>query len=347
LTVLPSVMVRKGYPAAAGSAREQRDRLVCALYQDGLPVAEIAARAGVCVKTVRNVARRAGLPRRNAPQPERDAAILARYMAGDPVAVIAADHGVGSSRVRIVAERAGVAPRSGWQRRYPIREHAFDHPTATGWWLIGLLAADGSIHAKEHRVSLCQTLDDADVLYAFYDYVGCPDRPLTILNLSKAARERQYKRRPAAEARVFSKRIVEALGRHGVVPRKSATLELSAEACREPAAWLGLLDGDGSVAIYRNGRLPRVRFSGTRRLMEQCEEFWRHTLPYSASRPAATPHRKGLWQFSLHGPKARKAAAVLLGATSISLVRKRALLTQIAGWEPVEGLCPDHTRSIV
>jgi lambda repressor-like predicted transcriptional regulator len=347
VTALPFVMDRRDHPAAAGPTREQRNRLVSALYEDGMPVAEIAARAGVCIKTVRNVARRAGLPSRNPPQPERDAAILARYIAGDPVAAIAADHGVRPSRVRVVAERAGVPPRSGWQRRYPIREDAFDQPTATGWWLIGLLAADGSINAREHRVSLCQTLDDADVLYAFYDYVGCPDRPLTVLNLSKAARERQYKRRPAAEARVFSKRIVEALGRHGVVPRKSATLELSQEACWEPAVWLGLLDGDGSVASYRGGRDVRVRFSGTRRLMEQCETFWRQVLPYDSSRPAATPHRKGLWQFGLQGTKARKAAALLLAATSTSLVRKRALLTEIASWEPVEGLCPDHTRSIV
>jgi hypothetical protein len=310
-------------------------------------VREIAERAGVCVKTVRNVARRAGLPPRNPPQPDRDAEILRRYRAGDPVAAIASQQGVGQSRVRAVAARAGVPPRQGWQRRYPIREDAFDRPTKTGWWLIGMLAADGSINESEHRISLCQTLDDADVLYAFYDYVGCPDRPLTMLNLSKAARQRQLPRRPAAEARVFSKRIVAALERHGVAPRKTATLELSSEAAQQPAVWLGLLDGDGSVDIYRQGTLTRVRFYGTKRLMEQCESFWRQVLSYHSPRPRATAHIKGLWQFALQGEKARRASQVLLAASPTSLRRKRELLAEIASWEPGRVLCVEQTSSIV
>jgi hypothetical protein len=246
-----------------------------------------------------------------------------------------------------VAARAGVPPRAGWQRRYPINEHAFDRPTPVGWWLVGLLAADGSINEGDHRISLCQTIEDADVLRAFYAYVGCPDRPLTMLNLSDAARRRQLPRRPAAEARVFSKRIVRALSRHGVVARKTAKLELGHEAAREPAVWLGLLDGDGSVGIYREGRQPRVRFSGTRRLMEQCEEFWHGRLQIVGPRPTATPHRKGIWQFSLCSEKARRAAEILLLSSPISQLRKRALLTEIASWKPVGVLCPDQTGTIV
>jgi hypothetical protein len=347
VTASTAVMAKEGDPACRAPAGTGHHVLVTALYRAGLPVAEIAQRAGVCVKTVRNVARRAGEPPRNPPRPERDAEILARYRAGDPVAVIAAEHGVGKLRVRAVAARAGVPPRRGWQRRYPLDEHAFDAPSDIGWWLIGLLAADGSINDREHRVSLCQTLEDADVLHALYDYVGCPDRPLTMLNLSEAARQRQLERRPAAEARVFSRQIVQALGHHGVVARKTATLELSPEASQRPAVWLGLLDGDGSVGIYRDGALPRVRFSGTRRLMEQCEDFWRRTLPYDGPRPSATPHRKGLWQFSLYNRKARLAAQILLASSPTSLLRKRALLAEIAAWEPNGVLCPDQTRSIV
>jgi hypothetical protein len=243
-----------------------------------------------------------------------------------------------------IARRADVCVKT---VRYPLDENAFNPPDAVGWWLIGLLAADGSIDEHQNRVSLCQTVDDADVLHAFYAYVGCPDRPLTMLNLSESAKRRTLPRRPAAEARIFSKRIVEALGRHGVVARKSKTLALSPEAAREPAVWLGLLDGDGSVGNYRAGRDPRVRFSGTRRLMEQCEGFWRRTLGFAEGRPAATPHRKGLWQFSLGGRNARAAARILLASSPTSLRRKRALLAEIAAWEPGGVLCLDRTASIV
>ena len=95
----------------------QRDELIASLYASGMPIAEIAARAEVCSKTVRNVARRRGLPPRNPPKPLRDAGVVARYQAGDRVSRIAAAHGISRSRVRIIAARAGVPPRAGWQRR--------------------------------------------------------------------------------------------------------------------------------------------------------------------------------------------------------------------------------------
>jgi hypothetical protein len=199
-----------------------------------------------------------------------------------------------------------------------------------GWWLVGLLAADGSVNRREHRISLCQSMRDADVLHAFYAYVGCPDRPLTMLNLSEEAAARQLPRSPAAEARIFSARIVRALARHGVVARKTASMELSDQAATQTATWLGLLDGDGSVGIYRNGKEPRIRFYGTERLIAQCEAFWRTRLGFSGG-PSARPHLKGLWGFALTYAKAREAARVLLASSSVSMLRKRALLTQIAG----------------
>jgi hypothetical protein len=316
----------------------ERDLLVATLYQQGVPVAEVADRARVCVKTVRNIARRFALPPRHPSQPERDAQVAARYKAGHKVAAIARDFGIARSRVRVIAARAGLPARSDWRRRYPLDEGAFDNPTDVGWWLVGLLAADGSINKKEQRVSLCQTFDDADVLHAFYEYVGCPERPLTMLNLSAEAQARQYPRRPAAEARIFSTRIVAALARHGVVPRKTASMELSEEAASHPAVWLGILDGDGSIGIYRGGRAPRVMFSGTRRLMGQCERFWRWTLGYGEPAPAARPHRGGIWVFTLWGRKASAAAAVLLASSPISMERKRAKLSAlIANSSPVEG----------
>ena len=309
----------------------ERDEVIAELYVEGIPVAEITARVGVCIKTVRNVARRAELPPRHCPHPQRDAAIARAYEAGAPVGHIAAQYGLSRPRVRRIAERAGLPPRQGWQRRYPIDEMAFERPTCVGWWLIGLLAADGSINAAENRISLCQSTRDIDVLHAFYEYVGCPGRPITMLNLSEEAKARQLPRGPAAEARVFSKRLVEAVGRHGVVPRKTAVMELSAEASREPAVWLGVLDGDGSAGIYRDGRAPKLSFAGSAALMAQCERFWRDQLGIRGPRPAARPHAKGIWVFDLWCAKAERAAHVLLDASPTSMRRKRAVLTQIAG----------------
>jgi hypothetical protein len=308
-----------------------RDDTIVALYQAGAPVAEIASHAGVCVKTVRNIARRAGVPPRNPPAPKRNREVALRYAAGDRVHAIADAHGITTPAVRAIAARAGLPARTNWRRRYPLDEAAFDRPTTTGWWLVGLLAADGSINEAEDRISLCQSMKDVDVLHAFYAYVGCPERPLTMLNLSEEAATRQLPRSPAAEARIFSARIVRALARYGVVPRKTASMRLSEEASCEPATWLGVLDGDGCVGIYRDGREPRLTFFGTKALVAQCEAFWRRQLGFIDGSPTARPHARGLWTFRLSCAKAREAARMLLAASPTSMRRKRALLTQIAG----------------
>jgi hypothetical protein len=153
---------------------------------------------------------------------------------------------------------------------------------------------------------------------------------MTMLKLSAAARSRQLPRRPAAEARIFSKRIAKALASHGVVPRKTASMELGVKAAVEPAVWLGVLDGDGSVGIYRNGRLPRLMFAGSRPLVKQCEKFWRFALRQAEPRPTTRPHSRGIWTYTLWGRKAATAAQLLLASSPISMRRKRSLLMQIA-----------------
>lgn len=202
------------------SARLPRDKRIVERSVRGDLIVAIAAEDGVCVKTVRNVVRRQGIPRRRPDQRLRNARIAKRYAAGEKVTLIAVEEGVGHSYVRHVAQRAGPPPRIGWQRRYPIDESASDEPTATGWWLIGLLAADGCISERDHCVSLAQRASDADVLRAFLAYVGSPDRPLTNLDLSPAAAARAWPRAPAQDARIVSARICRALARHGI-DRKS------------------------------------------------------------------------------------------------------------------------------
>jgi hypothetical protein len=95
--------------------------------------------------------------------------------------------------------------------------------------------------------------------------------------------------------------------------RKTASMKLSAEASHQPAVWLGILDGDGSAGIYRDGRAPKLSIAGSEPLMAQCEVFWRKHL--------------GINGYA----KAKCAARLLLDSTPTSMQRKRAVLTQIAG----------------
>ncbi|HEY3191616.1 MAG TPA: helix-turn-helix domain-containing protein, partial [Solirubrobacterales bacterium] len=153
-------------------------------YEAGEEMKSIAEDLGVDRKTVYNVARRAGLPNRHRFDPDRTARILREYEARTPVHEIATTENVHRAFVSHVARKAGLPPRPTWRRRYPLNERAFDNPTPVGWWLIGLLAADGHIGSGDNLVALTQSAKDADVLHAFYEYLGCPERPFTELRLS-------------------------------------------------------------------------------------------------------------------------------------------------------------------
>lgn len=292
---------------------------------------EIARREGVDRKTVYNVARRAGLPNRHRFDAARTDRILTDYEAGMPVTKIATREGVERSYVRAVAKRAGMPPRKGWQRRYPLKEDAFDEPDDVGWWLIGLLAADGSISRRSNHVSLTQREADADVLHKFLAYMGCPERPLIELKFNQNA---PIQRSRAFVAQVGSAQVQRALARHGVVPGKTKTLRLSAEAAAKPAVWLGLLDGDGWVSKDGQRGRPLIDFCGTPAVMRQCSEFWGARLCFQrVSAPTIRSHRSGLGRVALHGANAVIGAEILLGGSPISLERKRRTLEAIVAAE--------------
>ena len=307
--------------------RRQHDRIV-ERYVRGDQVTEIAVIEGVCVKTVRNVARRRGLPSRHPDQTARNRRILSRYSSGEPVREIASGEGVTPAWVRALAKRGGLPPRPA--RRYPIDVAAFDHPTAVGWWLIGLIAADGSMNAQRHRVSLSQRAADADVLRALYEYVGCPNRPLTVIKTKSVwSNGGEYR-----EARIFSRQVCAALQAHGIEPRKSKTLKLSESAASQTAVWLGLLDGDGSAGVSRNHGIPRIDFFGTPALMTQCSAFWSSQISLQTGKaPSVNSHSGGLYKVGLYGTNAAIAARLMLASSSVSMRRKRRTLEQIAAYK--------------
>jgi hypothetical protein len=303
-------------------------------YEAGEEMKLIAEDLGIDQKTVYNVARRAGLPNRHVFDEERTARIIRAYETGTRPSRIAANENVHRTYVRNLARRAGLAPRKEWRRRYPLNEKAFDEPTPVGWWLIGLLAADGHIGTRDNLIALTQTENDADVLHAFFDYVGCPGKPLTELRLSFKAAARAYPRQRAFAARVQSKYMCDAVAQYGITPRKTKTLVLSEEAAEQAPVWLGILDGDGWVSeVGQRGR-PVLAFHGTEALMRQCSDYWGARLTFQRVSTPTVYRRVGdLHVVRLYGANAIRASQTLLASTPISLQRKRRTLERIASVE--------------
>jgi hypothetical protein len=204
-------------------------------------------------------------------------------------------------------------------RRYLLREDVFATPlSATALYHLGLLAADGCVSGRnETVVSLGLQPSDRAAVVRFARFCGLSSMKMTVgLRVATVA--------------FTSERMACDLARHGVVPRKSRGLEVSDEAATSASFWLGYFDGDG-WATLRSSRVNWI--SGSRRLIEQCAEFWETHL----GRLPAVHHSpaRGTYGVILQGSSAQHAAEVLLAAQPVSLERKRAALVAISQYDSV------------
>jgi hypothetical protein len=236
---------------------------------------------------------------------------------------IARSTGRGETTVRRQLRRAGVAPMNPADRarRYPMNERAFAVPSPARDYIAGLLAADGNVHGN--RITLVQRTDGVEVLDALLTFVECARPP------------GKHSSGTALHVCLFSAVMAADLAELGIVPAKSKMLSLADELAVSPAAWLGLLDGDGTVqATTKPDGAPRITFTGAAPAMRQCSTFWQSTL--GRRRPPAIyhPHRssESLFAVTLCGASAQHAAEVLLAAHPTSLARKRRKLEIAASY---------------
>jgi hypothetical protein len=293
-----------------------RDRVVVEGWATGMTVREMATMAGRSAGWVSTRARRLGLPPRREAFSEREAAAaIAAYQTGNSLTAVAAQLDRSVEAVRAALVRAGVviigaADRS---RRWPVNHRAFSSPLSSeAWYWLGFLAADGSVAGT--RVSLGLSPSSEPALQRFGRFMGCPEKPLRT-----AAKGRQL------VLDVHSSAVARDLALHGIRPRKTWDLKVSAAAAREHAFWLGYLDGDGCVVISPGG-VPKLHFVGTRALMEQCATFL--AAKVLTRRPSVHIHsaRSILWTVAVSGDNARRLAEGLLLAHDDSLEAKRAKL---------------------
>lgn len=301
---------------------DERDRIVLEAWESGIPVRELARLTGRSAGWVSRRAHRLGLRARRPAFSDREAAAaVAAYQAGDSLTEVAAqlDRSVGAVRAALVQAGVAISGAAERSRRWPVNHGAFSSPlNSEAWYWLGFLAADGNVMGT--RVSLGLSPSSESALRRFRRFMGCPEKPLrTTANGRQLVLE------------LHSPAVTSDLALHGIRPRKTWDLKVSVEAAREPAFWLGYLDGDGSVVVSAEG-VPKIHFVGTRALMEQCATFL--ACEVLGRRPSV--HRNSaasiLWAVAVSGDNARLLAERLLLAQAVSLDAKRAKLEAAAGY---------------
>ena len=189
------------------------------------------------------------------------------------------------------------------------------------YWL-GFIGADGGVSdgsagSKVLMVSL-HLRDEAHVRRLCRDLGG--ERPL------------KYRLKPprrSAGVEICSYRLVDGLARHGITPRKSATLEPWSgppELMRH--YWRGLFDGDGCICKrLRKGRGDwSMSISGSHACVNAFADWARDlTGSHASVRPAP-----GCWSWQMGGSRqAAVLAGELYGGATVALARKQALADEL------------------
>jgi hypothetical protein len=294
------------------------EEVLIRLWRHGVTVREIGNSIGLSPSAICRHASRLGLPRRSRSLTSSDrAAFKAFYAEGLTISEVASRTGFHRDTVRSALVKQGVELRDP-TRRWPVRHDAFAPPeTAETWYWIGMLAADGCMRGP--AISLIQRTSRAALLHRFLEFVGSPGRPFRLINGGAGS-----------VADVSSPRLAADLARHGVVPRKSLTMQTSPDAAAEPMFWLGVFDGDGCCTISKAG-IPTIGIVGARPLMTQFADFL-HAL-FGDHRPAVGSVGKAegtLSDVRVSGDRARRLAEHWLSLTDVSLEGKRERLRQAA-----------------
>lgn len=148
---------------------------------------------------------------------------------------------------------------SGEARKYNLNTHYFrEISSREKAYILGFIYADGCV--SEGGLFFGQHAQDREILEYIKECLGYSG-PIFYDRPNKLGQIYYHD-----ELRIYSKKLVEDLNKHGVMQRKSLILEEpSIEQELNGPFIRGYFDGDGSAGLYENGKYktPIIAFSGT------------------------------------------------------------------------------------
>lgn len=201
-----------------------------------------------------------------------------------------------------------------------MNEEAFDVLTEEAAYWLGFLMADGCVHFDKSKnrwqLSLGLSPTDLEHVEAFRDFLGS-NKPIRM-------RKPRLNRFPTgygastgcASFLVSSKRLVDAVAKYGVVPRKTFTARAIGVEFN-PHFWRGMIDGDGCIDETSKG--VRINLVGSYSIISQFRDFVKSVSPTCQ---ATVLPQKNIYRFFVNNSHAKKVAEVCYRDCRIVLRRK-------------------------
>lgn len=260
------------------------------LHQSGLSMEAVADHFGVSVSVITPLFRKYGVKLHKTWKPISSAQqkeLVTKYMAGKSTYKLATEYGLTPDGILKCIKRQGTAarPRGYRNRRLPLDESVFDTITEESAYWIGFLMGDGCVRKSRdgHRLMLALAERDRGHLESFRAFLKSGHAIVESIRgdvkINKAY-DPNVRRLQVCFA-VPSKRLVEAVGQYGIVPRKTHVARvIGLEHDRH--FWRGAIDADGCLTTNR-GKTPCIYLCGARPLMEQFSAFVRAHVDCTAS----------------------------------------------------------------
>ncbi len=315
-------------------SRMQRDSAI-AEYLEGRSAEAVGKRFGVSANTIIREVGRGDNPIRSRSDyrlgklwPVKEA-IRAAYLSGQSSCRLAKRYKVSKVAILSLLRRIDVERRQGTDsmRRHRINEAAFDTVSPESSYWAGFIMADGCICQDKRHGSPCLVVAvsriDMRHIYTLRRFLESTHKVVSVTPKSNVD---GYLSKPSVRLTVSSRRLVAALGRFGVRPRKSLRAKAAGGMEENRDFWRGVIDGDGTVSIARtpSGKYvywrPHIGLVGSKPLLLQFAAFVaRRTGISLAVRKADT-----IWQCRCVGEKAVHIIRLLYSDCSVALPRKLA-----------------------
>lgn len=146
------------------------------------------------------------------------------------------------------------------QRKYHVDDNFFKRQSSDMAYILGFLAADGSISSKENGIFLELHQQDEEILKKIVSTVQL-DRPLTYrINNSGT---------PCVKMSVWSSSWKKDLAVYGITPNKTFTLQppVFLESCYNIDFIRGYFDGDGTIVVRPEKQQAEVNITGVSKNM--------------------------------------------------------------------------------
>lgn len=148
-------------------------------------------------------------------------------------------------------------------KRYEVNDNFFDFIGEKQAWLLGMLAADGSI-SNDRTFSISQSNKHGlELINTIKEMIGFKGKVSHYKN--------------AHSISLTSEKIAENLAKFNIIPRKSLVYEFPDQLPKDKYVPFlrGYFDGDGSCGIYDTGttNVLCMSFVGTEKFIERCKEI--------------------------------------------------------------------------